>query len=226
MQHEVPMARASEAVAQRVRQAFHSQLLTVLLCTDGVFCLLQFFGNTLAFAPDVHLALSKDGGYPEMFQYLKEFLIASVLFAVFLRSREVGYGVWALLFLYLLCDDALGIHEGVGTRVSRHWNLVPALGLRAQDLGELAVSLAVGVVFLVPMTYCYFHSKRATRIVVSDLALLLGLLAFFGVFFDMVHSGIGGLFQVRGLGTIEDGGEMAAMSLIAGYVVNIPRRPA
>ncbi len=51
------------------------------------------------------------------------------------------------------------------------------------------------------------------------MALFILLLAFFGVFFDMVHVAIPWGESLWGI--IEDGGEMLTMSIIVWYVFNL-----
>lgn len=160
-----------------------------------------------------------------MFQYIKEFWIAIALFTICWRTREGIYATWALLFIYLLGDDALRFHERGGWLLVSEWHYFgPAFGLRAVDFGEHAISAAAGSVFLVLIGYFYTRSSNSAKNISKDLMLLLGVLVFFGIFTDMVHS----LFRnlpLRDLITIEDGGEMVAMSLIASYVVHLLERP-
>lgn len=212
----------NETVLRHVSQVVNPALLVLLLCADVAFLLLHV-SNKLLSLSNVLFSLNTEGGYSEVFQYIKEYWIAIVLFAVCWRTREGIYGTWALLFTYLLCDDALAIHERIGQVVARHWNYVPALGLGTRDFGELTVSVVVGSAFLVLITYFYLRCSNNARNVSKDLALLLGLLVFFGVFVDMVHAAAEDL-PVRGLTIIEDGGEMTTMSMIASYVVHLLER--
>ncbi|MEW5979288.1 MAG: hypothetical protein AB1898_26135 [Acidobacteriota bacterium] len=79
------------------------------------------------------------------------------------------------------------------------------------------MSAVSGSVFLVLIAYFCLHSTESAKEVTKDLALLLGLLVFFGVFVDMVHVAL----PLRGMNLIEDGGEMISMSLITSYVVDM-----
>jgi hypothetical protein len=212
-----------------VSQVVNPVLLVLLLCADMAFLLLHLW-NALSPVPNVLFSLRTDGGYSEVFQYIKEYWIAIVLFVVGWRTPAGIYGIWALLFTYLLCDDALMIHETGGRVAARYWNYLPALGLRAQDFGELTVSAVVGSAFLVSIAYSYRRGTHTARDVSKDLALLLGLLVFFGIFVDMVQIAATALpvegltIPVKGLAVIEDSGEMITMSLIVGYVVNLLER--
>jgi hypothetical protein len=212
----------NEIVRRHLSQVFNPVLLVLLLGADIAFFLLHV-SNKLLPLSNVLLSLDIDGGYPEMFQYIKGYWIAIVLFAVCWRTHEGIYGAWALLFTYLLCDDALTVHERMGQVIARQWNYSSALGLRAQDFGELTVSMVAGSAFLVLITYFYLRCSNNAKNVSKDLALLLGVLVFFGVFIDMVNSIVRDR-PVRGLGILESGGEMAAMSMITSYVVALLER--
>lgn len=216
--------RENATALHDLNQVVNPVLLALLLATDVAFILLHILNSVLSWANPL-LSLMTDGGYPEMFQYIKEFWIAIALFTLCWRTRQGIYAPWGLLFIYLLCDDALRFHERGGWFLVSEWNYFrPALGLRAVDFGELAVSATAGLVFLVLIAFFYVRSSQSGKNMSKDLTLLLGLLVFFGIFTDMVHS----LFKslpVKGMITIEDGGEMIAMSLIAGYVVHLLERP-
>jgi hypothetical protein len=211
--------RENETVQRHLSQVVNPALLVLLLGADVAFLLLHI-SNKLLPLSNTLFSLDTDGGYSEVFQYIKEYWIAIVLFAVCWRTREGIYATWALLFTYLLCDDALTVHEGVGQVVATQWNYVPVLGLRARDFGELTVSVVMGSAFLVLITCFYLRCSNSAKNVSKDLALLLGVLVFFGVFVDMVHAAFIYL-PVTGLATVEDGGEMATMSMITSYVVHL-----
>lgn len=201
------------------RRVVNPTILVLLVCADVAFFLLHSF-NRLSSSPSDLFSLSVDGGYAEVFQYLKEYWTAIALFAVGWRAREGVYAAWALLFTYLLFDDALTIHETVGQTLATTWIQIPAIGLRAKDFGELTVSAFAGTAFLGLIGYCYGRASDRGRNVSKDLALLVGLLAFFGVCLDMVHMVLEAL-GVRALTLVEDGGEMIVMSVIASYVVHL-----
>ena len=169
--------------------------------------------------PDPLFWLGQDGGYAEMFQYLKLYWVTILFGALWARTREPVYAGWTLLYAYLLCDDALRIHEGGGGAIAAAWGYQPMLGLRAQDFGELTVSVGAGIVFLALIYAGYLRSTRRARDVSIDLALLFGLLVFFGVFLDMLPH-LAPHKQVKWvLGTIEDAGEMFTVSLVCWYML-------
>jgi hypothetical protein len=92
----------------------------------------------------------------------------------------------------------------------------PALGLRAQDFGEIAASALAGVVFLLLGLLSYRVSSPFARSVGIYILLGIILLAFFGVFVDTIHTFLGYKFRWTNqpLEMIEDGGELIVVSII------------
>lgn len=91
-------------------------------------------------------------------------------------------------------DDASQIHERLGRTIATAFDFSPALALRAQDFGELAVNIGAAVVLLGVMAVAYRmadprsnESKDFTR---RQLPWLGGLI-FCGVVVDMIHIQIG-----------------------------------
>jgi hypothetical protein len=192
--------------------------LLLLLALDLVFIFVHFLLLTDAFDNGL-FSLERDRGYPELYQYIKVFSIVILLYFLFTKTKVIGYSVWCLLFLYLLLDDAFSIHESFGGFIATNLALAPAIGLRAQDFGELAVSLIAATVFLIPLALFYARGLGAFKEVTRQLLWLLVALAFFGIFVDMLHVAINMGWKVRFLlGVVEDGGEMVVMSLMAWYV--------
>jgi len=203
---------------EQFKETSASTFLLLLLVADCAFIFLHFL---LVMPPLVNTSLFSleiDHGYPEIYQYIKEFWIVVLLLSILIKTRAVGYSVWALLFLYLLFDDALEIHEKFGGYIATRLEFTPFLGLRAQDFGELAVSAMSAAMLLTSLILPYVRGLGAFKQVTRHLLLLLLVLAFFGIFVDMLHIALME-WKVRYLlGVWEDGGEMVAMSFIAWYV--------
>lgn len=212
-----PAGRA--AAWRRLCPRFAGRVLVALVLVDAVFVFLHVL-HRLKVGPfaDLSFDLTRDGGHPEVFQYLKALTIAAVLAALAWRHRSATFGVWALVFLYLALDDALSIHERGGARLAGALALSPAWGLRAIDLGELIVLAATACAVALAVAALMLRGRAGLRRVSRDLLVLLALLAAFGVGVDALHAiamGHGWL----GLGMVEDGGEMLVMSLIVAHVL-------
>lgn len=158
--------------------------------------------------------VSTDGGYPEMFQYIKEAGIAAGFVGLSMKRRCRMYLVWSALFLYVVFDDALKIHESVGLFLGTHFHVPAVMGLRAKDLGELLVMGSVGALFLALMALTYFEAAPSEKRITWSLLALLGILAVFGAGLDMVAMAL----DSKWLEFVEDAGEMLAVSAIVWYV--------
>ncbi len=196
-----------------------ASFLLLLLAIDLAFVFLYFVIYLSDIVNNPLFSLEQDRGYPEIYQYMKAFSIVILLGLVLSKTRAIGYGVWSLLFLYLLLDDALGIHESFGNIVAVNLAFAPGIGLRARDFGELAVSAIAATLFLIPLALFYVRGSGAFKKATEHLLLLLVSLAFFGIFVDMLHVAIRLGWKVTFLlGAVEDGGEMVVMSIMAAYV--------
>ena len=57
---------------------------------------------------------SVDGSLMEIWGYLKELTIIGLALYAFLHAKELFYAAYALLFLVVLADDSLRLHEHFG----------------------------------------------------------------------------------------------------------------
>jgi hypothetical protein len=204
--------------------------LLVLVCADMAFIaahLLSVAVNLFSRGDPIAGSaynLGAEGGYSEVFQYLKVWGIGFVLCVLWSRTRDKVYGAWLLLFAYVICDDALQIHERGGKLIAAYFGYEPAFGLQPKDFGELTVWGAFGVAFLTAITAAYLKSSFAARKASLGIGQLFCLLAFFGAVMDMAHSAVPARLLKAAFGVLEDGGEMLVMSLICWYVVKVLER--
>ncbi len=208
---------------ENAREQSASLFLILLLCADFAFI---GFHTIEVLVPNLNnplLSLEKDSGYPELYQYIKWFWIIILFIFISTKRRTVNYYVWGIFFTYLLLDDALEIHENVGSLIARNLNFTPPFGLRLQDIGELAVAGTVGVVLCFFVLLAYLYGSKSFKKMSYDILLLILALAFFGVIIDTVHvisylsNRIGWKVSAI-LAVIEDGGEMFVASFILWYV--------
>lgn len=211
---------ANEA-APRMSAAFHPWVLRCLLAGDALFVLLHGISKLLP-SPDPLLSLNKDHGYSELFQYFKGCGIVLALAILFVRRREPIYAAWMLVFACLVGDDLLRIHETAGAMLAQVWGIGGAMRWGPQHFGEFIVVAAGGAAVLGLVAQVQRRAAREAAKASKDLLLLLGLLVFFGGFVDLVH------VMVRALTVIEEGGELATMSLVAAYLARLlqPHAPS
>lgn len=207
------------ALAGNVSARSAPALLALLLLGDLVLLVLHTVNALTPWLNHGNLSIHRDQGLPELYQYLKWLGIVVLLAYLSRQWRFRGYAAWALLFGYLLCDDAFSIHEHAGGYIAGLLQGTPPWGLRLQDLGELAATgIAAGLLFI-PLAAAVRKGPDEFRRVSRGLFLLLLALAFFGVALDMVHTAMRSGWKADFLlGFIEDGGEMGVASLILGYV--------
>ena len=174
--------------------------------------------------PNELLYIDRDASYAEVFQYLKEVWIAALLGLLALRHRRFIYLAWSVVFLYFFLDDALEIHENFAKVLIDTFDISAYGRMRAQDFGELGTTLMFGSVLFLMVGGAYLYGRVREKRMTVHLLLLVGLLAFFGVAVDTLHS-----ILTWGRSTwaiIEDGGEMIAMSLIFCYVFQLSLQDA
>jgi hypothetical protein len=194
-------------------------LLLLLLCADLAFILLHSLNALTPLLDEPLLSVERDNSYPELYQWLKWFWIIILWLYVAKSKRSFSYIAWGLVFTYFLLDDALTIHENVGRQIADNLTLTPPLGLRLQDLGELAVWAVAGMILSLLVAWAYWRGSQAFKKMSRDMLLLIIILVFFGVVFDMVQMAVDLGDTVHFiLGLLDDGGEMLVGSLILWYV--------
>lgn len=190
-------------------------LLALLLLTDAAFILLHLVHVYTPFLNAAAHSIEHERGYAEVFQYIKCFWIILLLAGLALKMREWFYGLWMLLFLYLLGDDASQYHERGGKLISNLLDYEAKWGLRAQDFGELSISLLAFVLFVLPGISAYKVASPAAKAAAKGYVCLLALLVFFGIGAAMLNIVVG---HPPIMDVVEDGGELLAISLTCWYI--------
>jgi len=197
----------------------HRRWLLLLLGLDLFFIGLHLAYTYTPLLDRTAFDITRDRGFAEFFQYAK-FLWLVVAFLAMRRLRPShGYASWALLFGFLLLDDAIEIHEHGGRMLAASLSLSTAFGLRGADFGEATMAVAAATVLLFPILAGFLRGPPDYRELAGRLLILVAALGCCGVVVDMVH------MMARGrppLDTIllilEDGGEMAVLSVICATV--------
>jgi hypothetical protein len=196
------------------------RVLLVLLAADALFVAGHFtylHDRTLS----VMWHLGTDGGYAEFFMYAKTLCAASMLAFLWRRAQEPVFGAWALFFAFVLCDDALRIHERGGRVLAAMAGLPDAFGVSARSLGELAVFGFFGVVFVLLIPVAHLRSSGAARRSSHVFAALFVALVVFGMGMDFLHTAelheaLKGMFSA-----VEDGGELITLSVVCWYALRL-----
>jgi hypothetical protein len=195
-----------------------TKVLFLLLLADLAFMLAHGI-YTMGLVSSYVYSIDSDGSYAELFQYIKEYWIVIILFVIAIRRKHIIYFAWSSLFMYFLLDDSLKIHESFGKYLAEYFEFQPMFQLRAQDFGELSVSIFFGLLLFTLIGVSYLFSDNVAKRISKYLLILVFSLAFFGVIVDMLHTIIPWGYSL--IGFIEDGGEMLVMSIIVWYVFNL-----
>lgn len=196
------------------------EFLYLLLGVDLLFILLNLLHVYTPYFRDPSYSIETDRGFAEIFQYVQEYWLI-LLFGWLAFSGAPGYLTWALLFGYIVIDDAFTIHERLGVVVANLFSYHPLL-LRARDFGELTVLGAIGGIFLILLSATYYWGSAMFKQVCKTLLLLMCALVFFGVVVDMLHILTGKASVLTPIfALLEDGGEMVVMSVLCWYVYNL-----
>lgn len=191
-------------------------LLALLLLADialiGLHLSLKIFGEPSGYTFD----LGVDRGYGELVQYLKSLWAGALAALLAVRRRAAVLAAWALVCGYLLADDWFQLHERFGAAFAER---VPALGSLANDVGELVWTGGVGLVLLTVVAVTHVRAAARDRAVPAVLVVLFGVLVLLGIVLDAVHHTILEIpaFDVP-LTTLEDGGELVALSVIVTFL--------
>jgi hypothetical protein len=202
-----------------------NRLFILFLLVDFVLIALHASHTYLGVPRGNLFSIEWELGYGEVFQYIKEFWIV-----ILLSLRSFGAGMlnsaahrlniaWGLLFLYLLADDSLRVHETMGNILAKSLGLSVWFGEKSQDVGELSVSLIAAIVLFSGIALAYRQSSKADRQISTHLTRLILGLVLCGVVVDSLHSLIPNSLDIWAI--LEDGGEMVVMSLIASYVFQL-----
>nr|WP_306264602.1 hypothetical protein [Pararhizobium sp. IMCC3301] len=93
-------------------------------------------------------SLAADYSLPEFFGYAKLAVIAALLFMAFKRTRQSILCSWSIIFVVLLADDSLRLHEYGGEWVAEHLGFSTIQNIKPEHLGELVMWLVLGVIAL------------------------------------------------------------------------------
>ncbi|KAA6433786.1 hypothetical protein FQ330_06825 [Agrococcus sediminis] len=207
----------------------HRPSLTVLLMLLGADVMF-FAGHLRASRSEFESSLSFvdiEYGHPEAFQSLQWlWAIGLVVLMAVVSRRWPVLGLLPLLGFFLL-TDRYSLHERGGAALVQSLSLQGAAGLRGQDLGELMVLAAAGLVILPGLVLGIRAARRAER---RDLARTLGIAGIIlccGVVLDAVHILV--IAEPKtgdAFGLIEDGGEMLGASLLVAHLFRMWLQPA
>ena len=163
---------------------------------------------------DVPLRITTDGGYPELFSYVKTLLVVVLAGRLAVSTRQPIHAALAAVYGMILLDDAFTLHEDGGEALVGAWGLRPVAGLRAQDLGELVVWALLGTAAAILLAWGIRRSHGVQLELGALHVLPLAALVLFGVGADALYGFAKDAFTGAGLllDCVDDGGEMVAIT--------------
>lgn len=210
-------------------------VLFYILAVDLVFILIDliaFAAEKIGWIVEVppFIKITRDGSLPEDIGYLKWAIIFVALVWLSVRDRWWVPFRWALVFLLILVDDAVQIHETLGEFLSEVLPFPTIIQERGEEISELLAFAGMGIIAVALTATLFFrHGDVARKLSVRFLYIVIGLVLF-GVLIDFLHQ----LIAVFSRGTtvdgylpplfslIEDGGEMIVGSFATAYVLTLP----
>ena len=200
---------------------FHRRLLYLLLSIDAALILISALIGLLIVLkvmtvwPDF-LNIGMDWSAGEIFNYIKWLAIAGIFALAFLRRRNAIFACLSFVFLLILADDSLQLHER-----SASLRLIEANGDRglAQAYSEIVFWCVLGLLCLGVILAAWRKTPAdIRRRLWPALWLFCGVVAS-GVVVDFFHNFTGEKTVVSGLLLLlEDGGEMIFISLMLAYI--------
>ena len=179
----------------------------------GIFLLLDLLALSLygLYSLDVlesrFFRLARDRGFAEIIQYLKFGIIIQVLLVWNQARSSRLISAWILLFVIMLIDDSVGIHEEISRILMTHSTFTMVNGFRAKDLVEACVFCALEGSACLYIAYNFIPASRDLKLYSMLLGLAMIPLIFCGMVLDILH-----------VPYLEQGGEMASMGLLLGVV--------
>jgi hypothetical protein len=144
-------------------------------------------GNWSHWLADTRWQIDNEAGVAEAAQTLKLLGVVALLGALYAQRRSRSAAAWGAVFTFVLLDDTLELHETWGAALADALHLQNIWGVRAQDLGEVAVWAAAGLFLGSFVLAAYQGAGPQERAWSRHLAALLALLVLFGGLLDVLH---------------------------------------
>jgi hypothetical protein len=192
-------------------------LLLLLLGGDFIFTLVHIIRHTIF--QNTSIWVTRLTAYLNAYHLVKLFLVIVLLIYLLKSTRCTGYVSWILVFSYLLIDDALLIHQNLGSKFSAWFDAHFLHNLSLPPRFYEFTILAFAAMFLgIIVSWAYLHSSPTFRKISKDIFLFLLALVFFGVVVDLTVVFKLGTAVIYFFGFVEDSGEMVVFSLLLWYV--------
>jgi len=186
-------------------------IATVLIAIDSGFIAIQIAvdATDYGFNGAYRLSLETEMGVAQLYGWVKAGAAAFLMYQTWRKFYSPTAGLWAAALAYLGIDDALRIHEKLGTFFAERLEIGEVGPLRGQDIGEL---IAYGLITAIAVMALIVAERRDRGSFPSMLTLIMvpvvGVFLFFAVVVDTVGSVLPHVLQIA----VEDGGELLVLS--------------
>jgi hypothetical protein len=195
----------------------HTPGASVIIFVSSAFILLHGYIVVAGAGPALQsFRLHNERGIPEYWEFAMLLASSGLLAWRAVQRRLLAYLVPALICLAMAVDGRFQVHEIAG----HAW--MPGGG------GEFFIMAAAGAAFLRALCLAIVRSSSVQRTELTCYALLLFVFGLFGVVADALHALVAS-YVIRAdqpLGWVEDGGELATLSLVLILSLGVFRRLA
>lgn len=172
-----------------------------------------------------------DVGLSERFNHAKWVGLILLLLLTWRRTRMAGFLALAGIFVLVLLDDALRLHERGSGWIRARWPGMPRLGISASEAGELMVWAMLGLGAVALAVWGARATPRAWWPVMGHIGVAFAGLLFFGVVFDVMQEPLHAIGDpvlrerlLFAAGIVESLGESVFASLALATGIGIHRR--
>jgi hypothetical protein len=171
--------------------------------------------------------ISEDRSIPESFNYVKWAILVVSLTWLGIRSRWNVPLAWAVVFLLMLLDDSLQVHESVGVLFAQSFHFAEGALLEPGDLGELLYAVLMGGLVAGLAGWAVLRADGPARQLSMTYLLVIIAFGFFSVVMDAAHRAVINSFPHIAFlqdffALIEEGGEMLVASTAAALTLAPP----
>lgn len=194
--------------------------LVALAILDLVLIALHIVTGAIYDKIPVQLNIALDFSIAEFVGYAKWLVIIVLLWLISRRTRNPALLSCAVLFIVMVADDSLQLHERIGEAAVKA-NAVGGVGwAQAQTLAELAVWAGMAALLIPIVLLGFVKSSRVQWVPAARFLGLIAMFAVFGVVIDALHKPVADLpFGPQLADLVEDGGEMIVASIIVAHAM-------
>jgi len=207
-----PLRSVAEAIRDLARRSPLRQIVLGFLALDLMFIAIQVLADVTdyGFRGAYRLSLETELGVAQSYGIVKTGAAVYLLVLAWRRFASPVAAMWAGALAYLAIDDALGVHESLGTAAVEGLGLRAIGPLRAQDLGELVAYVGIGVIAIGALAAAERRDRADFPTILTSV--MVPLAACF-VFFAVVMDTVGGSLLPSVLEiAVEDGGELVVLT--------------